>query len=173
MLKGCGSGGRGEEDLDACVGLAEIVHRVDGYPKYLPGSLREFLAPDGALAAWVAVVGSAVVGHVALHSRTSPEAGELATQVTGQTAERLGFIARLLVSPQSRRRGIGRALLDVAAAEAVGHGLLPVLDVVTEHHAAIALYERCDWIRIGRVTARFRDGGELEEFVYVAPPPAT
>lgn len=160
---------RTDEDLDACVALAEVVHRLDGYPRYLPGSFRQFLPSAAALSAWVAVNGTTVVGHVAFHRRTSSQALALASQATGQPADRLAVIARLLVSPETRRNGIGRVLLDAVAHDAVGRGLSPVLDVVVDHHAAIALYERCSWVRAGQVTARFADGNVLEEFVYVAP----
>jgi GNAT superfamily N-acetyltransferase len=159
------------DDLDACVELAETVHHLDGYPRFLPASLGDFLTPRDALGAWVAVVKAGVVGHVALHRRTSPQAEALAREATGRTATQIAFIARLFVSPQFRRGGIGRGLLEVAAQEAMARGQLPVLDVVTDHYSAIALYERCGWVRIGEVTARLADGNVLEEFVYTAPPP--
>ena len=62
---------RTNDDLVRAVDLAELVHELDGYPRYLPGDLRSFLASEDALASWVAVEGSELVGHVALHRRTS------------------------------------------------------------------------------------------------------
>ena len=35
---------RTDSDLSSCVRIAEEVHRLDGYPVYLPTDLRQFLA---------------------------------------------------------------------------------------------------------------------------------
>lgn len=110
-----------------------------------------------------------VAGHVALHQRSSDAVMAVASKARGEPAHRLGVVARLLVDPGFRGRGIGRALLTVAAGEAFGRGLWPVLDVSVRFCAAIQLYESCGWVCAGRVTARFPDGNELEEFVYIAP----
>ncbi len=160
---------RDDADLDKCVELAQVVHQVDGYPYYLPGDLREFLAARGATAAWVAESDREVVGHVALHSWSSAAVMSLASHVSGQPAERLGFVARLLVAPASRRQGIGRSLLLTATDHAVARGLWPVLDVAVHHDTAIALYEKCGWVRVGEVFVRFGHGGGLDEFVYFGP----
>jgi GNAT superfamily N-acetyltransferase len=78
-------------------------------------------------------------------------------------------VARLLVSPDTRREEIGRTLLKAASSEAIGRGLWPILDVVTTFEDAVNLYESCGWVRVGQVTFRFHDGGSVEEFVYVGP----
>ena len=96
----------------------------------------------------------------------------LAMEVTRLPADGLAVIARLMVAPAVRRTGIGRELLDVGAAEAVALGRVPILDVVTEHVAAVELYERSGWSRAGRIVARFDDGHSLEEFVYLYPGPS-
>ena len=160
---------RTNDDLEAAVRLAELVHELDGYPRYLPGDLGSFVAANGSLGSWVAIQGYQLVGHVALHQRTSPQVMALASQVTGLPADRLAVIARLMVAPAVRRAGIGRALLQQAADQAVALGTTPILDVVTVHLAAIELYERCGWSRAGKVVARFEDGHSLDEFVYVYP----
>ncbi len=79
-------------------------------------------------------------------------------------------MARLLVAPTARRRGIGRGLLGRAAEEAVALGRRPVLDVVTEHRSAIHLYDRCGWQPAGTVTVTFPEL-EVTEVVYLAPAP--
>lgn len=160
---------RADTDLLACERLAEVVHANDGYPVYLPGDLRSFLVAPQALAAWVAVHGGEVVGHVALHNGSSRAVIDLAVEATGLPAPRLGVVARLLVSPRVRRAGIGRSLLDVAAGHAARLGLQPILDVVDLHEAAIRLYENNGWTCIGRVTVTFGRGVPIDELVYLGP----
>ena len=158
---------RTDDDLDALERVAEAVQQLDGYPPYLPAGLRSFVAED-AVAAWVVEVDGQVAGHVALHRRSSRPVMALATEATGRPPERLGVVARLLVRPDLRRRGLGRALLSTAAGAATERGLWPVLDVGVRFAGAIALYERCGWSRAGRVTVAFGDF-TFEEFVYLAP----
>lgn len=110
-----------------------------------------------------------VIGHIALHSRTSDEVMVLAARATGRTAERLAVVSRLVVSPDVRRKGVGKALLEAAANSAIDRGLRPVLDVATHFHNAIRLYERCGWTRVGEVTIRFDVGEPLDEYVYISP----
>jgi GNAT superfamily N-acetyltransferase len=164
---------RTEADVENCVRLTEAVRVADGYPAHVAGSLRDFLVSRDALAVWVAQRGDAIVGHVSLHSRSADAVVALATERLGHPADRLGVVARLLVAPDARRRGLGRTLLNTAADEARARGLWPILDVATTHRAAIRLYEACGWVRAGVVTAKLRDGAELEEIVYLSPPPST
>lgn len=130
---------RAATDGAALEAMASETHRVDGYPKYLPGDLRGFIVNPDALAA------------------------------TGLPADGIAVVARLLVSPGARRRGAGRALLEQATTEAGRLGRRAVLDVVEEHTAAIALYERCGWTLVGRVEWTLPGDLPLREFVYVAP----
>jgi GNAT superfamily N-acetyltransferase len=109
---------------------------------------------------------------MALHQRSSDAVLTLASDTLNHPADGFGFVARLLVAPEARRKGIGRLLLQTATAESVRLGLWPILDVVTVHRAAIKLYEQVGWTRAGQVTARFSDGHELEEVVLIGPSPA-
>jgi GNAT superfamily N-acetyltransferase len=162
---------RTEADEDECLRLLETVRSADGYPAHVTGSLRDFLVSPDAICAWVAVRGEAIVGHVALHRRSSDAVVAFASGRLGRPASGLGVVARLLVAPDSRRQGLGRLLLSTAEQEALARGLHPVLDVVITHRMAIQLYETCGWIRAGAVTSRLRDGTELEEIVYFGPHP--
>jgi GNAT superfamily N-acetyltransferase len=156
-------------DADACEAVARAVHRLDGYPPYLPDDLRTFILSP-AIDAWVAEVDGTVAGHVALHQRSSDAVMALASAATGRPAEHLAVVARLAVAPDHRRQGIGRALLHAAAGGARGRALLPVLDVVARFGGAIALYEACGWRRAGEVTLRL--GGKcFTELVFLGPPP--
>ena len=158
--------------MDACVRIAEQVHHLDGYPAYLPGGdLRGFLVSNEALGAWITELDGDVVGHVALHLRSSRSVLELASTSLGLPIESLAVVARLLVAPGARRQGVGRALLMAATYEARSRGLWPVLDVATDSTAAIALYEQCGWSRAGDVRVVLPDGSTLEEAVFLGPGP--
>jgi GNAT superfamily N-acetyltransferase len=151
--------------------IAQLVHVQDGYPLYLPdGDYRTFLFGRHTLGAWVAEHDDEVFGQVALHPRSSAQVMDLAAQALAQPADRLAVVARLLVHPDRRRIGVGAALLARAAHEAVSIGRWPVLDVAQELTAAVVLYERQGWQRLGSVSVTFREAVTIEEFVYLAPP---
>jgi GNAT superfamily N-acetyltransferase len=156
---------RTDADLAQCEAIVRLVHERDGYPAALPDDLRGFLATPGALAAWVAVVSGHIVGHVALHPTSSPPVIDLATRALEVSAGQLGVVSRLLVSPTARGLGIGGRLLQAAADHATLVGLRPILDVHTVLDAAVRLYERNGWTRIGSVAVPFRQG-EVLEHVY-------
>jgi ribosomal protein S18 acetylase RimI-like enzyme len=158
------------DDLDACVELARVLRRGDGYPSFLPDDdFGRFLSPANLLGAYVADVDGEVVGHVAMRTSSAPTATEVATRALGVEAERLGFVSRLMVHPSVRRRGVARRLLGTAAGELARLGRVVVLDVLTKDRAAIALYEREGWELLGRGTFTARSGGTFDELVYRAP----
>lgn len=157
---------RVEADLAPLGALAREVHRRDGYPPYLPGSdFRRFLAGDESLGAWVAVESDTLVGHIALHRRSSKAVMSLAAEALGADAAAMAVVARLLVRPGRRRQGIGQLLLSEATGEAVRLGCHPILDVATQFSAAIALYEAAGWQRLGTVIVPLGDI-KLGEHVY-------
>ena len=158
-----------DDDLQRCVEIAQVVHDLDGYPIYLPTDLRTFLVSADAYGVWVAEVDGEVVGHVALHRRTTTAALTRAGEVLDQPVDRLGVVARLLVDPAARRQGVGQALLEAAAGDAVVRDLWPVLDVVTDLQGAVRLYEKCGWRCVGQVTVRLGDDVSCDEYVYLGP----
>jgi threonine aldolase/GNAT superfamily N-acetyltransferase len=160
---------RVDADLGGCEQLALTVHGVDRYPMYLPDDMRGFMATPDAICAWVAEEDGEIVGHVALRPLSSPPVLAMASEALGLPAERLGVVARLIVSPRYRRRGLGRSLLETAALEARARGLWPILDVVASDEAAIGLYESCGWAAAGKVTVRWGEYPEVEELVYLGP----
>jgi GNAT superfamily N-acetyltransferase len=93
----------------------------------------------------------------------------LAQSRLGIEAARLGVIARLMVAPTARRRGLARALLETVTDAARERGLVPILDVVTRHYGAVALYESVGWRQLGTVDFSLPDGSIIQEFVYAAP----
>jgi GNAT superfamily N-acetyltransferase len=162
---------RTDDDLDALVVMAALVHARDGYPpRYADDLVALFTRPVPVLA-WVAVADGAVVGHVALHDATTGAAMALASGITGLASDGLIVLARLLVAPTARGAGLGRALVDTAVAEAHRRGRRPYLDVAVTLGAAIGLYESMGWVRLGTVTATFRDAEPLDEHVFLGLPP--
>ncbi len=148
---------RTEADLDDCVRLARVVYELDRYPVFLPDDLRRFITAPDALAAWVAELDGQIIGHVALRSNSSAAVVAMASEALKLPADRLGVVARLLVSPQHRRRGTGRSLLEVASKQAHARGLWPILDVVTHQKAR----SPCTTSAAGLEPARSRLGTEM------------
>ena len=157
-------------DAGALEAIAIQTHVRDGYPKYRPTDMRSFVVHANALRAWVADDKGEVPGHVALHDRSAPAVMDIAGTATGLDDGQLVVVARQLVAPAARRRGLGRALIEHATTEAARIGKRAVLDVVTENKDAIGLYEKCGWKRVGEVEWGLPDGRPLREFVYISPP---
>lgn len=157
---------RADDDLPALRQLAQDVHTLDGYPPRLPRDLAQFIAVPDALASFVATVGGQVIGHVCVNPSSSPEVLGLAQQALGVECEDVAVVARMLVSPTARRRGVARALLGEAVAEARRLGRRPILDVATHFAGAIALYESAGWRRLGLVSVDISGMEPLEEYVY-------
>jgi ribosomal-protein-alanine N-acetyltransferase len=80
-------------------------------------------------------------------------AGYVVALVVGPDAE----IADLAVAPASRRRGVGRALLDRALVELAGRGVRALyLEVRESNHAARTLYESSGFQSLGRRRGYYR-----------------
>ena len=160
---------RSAADLDDLVAVAARVHKVDNYPIFLPGGdLVRFLRNPTPLAAWVALRGGQLIGHVALNDTTSRPV----MQVVEDRRPTLpaAYVARLLVDPSSRGDGVGWRLLERARRAAIEVGRSPFLDVVDTATAAsaISLYRKAGWEEIGRVSFDLV-GDEIEELVFCGP----
>ncbi|MFI9594456.1 GNAT family N-acetyltransferase [Nonomuraea sp. NPDC052265] len=122
-------------DLDACAGALALVHTADRYPVDWPPDPHGWLTPHGLLRAWVAVEEGQVLGHVGLADTTEgPE------------------VTRLFVAPAARGRGLAALLLETVRKAA---GAPVLLEVSDEGRAAVALYERLGWRRVGSTRARW------------------
>jgi GNAT superfamily N-acetyltransferase len=160
---------RTDADLDACARLVAAVRNVDGYPPYLPDNdYGKLLTQPTPLAAFVATAGGGVVGHVALNPCTGGTTETLACQRLGVEPAHLGIVARLFSAVDRRRQGIGRLLLRAATDASRSRGLIPVLDVWVELHAAVALYESAGWEMLGSVSVVLPSGPH-DVHVLVAP----
>jgi GNAT superfamily N-acetyltransferase len=174
---------RTDADVDACVEVMRRTHEVDGYPRYWPAKPDRFLQAKQETDAFVAVTreggppgeGERVVGQVALHDAAGEPVEALACAATGLDPGGLAVLARLLVDPDVRGRGVGRALVRQAVARAHETGRRPVLDVLRETPGPIALYESEGWERLGPTTLDlaalgYGDVPPLRLWVYLGPP---
>ncbi len=159
---------REQEDLTGCVAVLRQVHQVSGYPSTWPSDPGGWLTPAGLAAVWVAEHDGLIVGHVALVRGVRYE---VLLRVTGRSPDELGGISRLFVAPSARRLGLARLLLEAASGHARELGLQPVLDVVDDSHAAIALYERSGWKLAGTQTATWTTPAGVSPMLrcYVGP----
>jgi GNAT superfamily N-acetyltransferase len=130
------------EILVACVNAGASVH-------FLPP-----LAPERARAFWRQVASDVALGKRLLLAAWSD--GEMVGTVQldlgmPENQPHRAELAKLLVHPEARRRGIGRALMQRAeqAAQRVGRSLL-VLDTVAGD-AGDALYRSLGWQEAGRI----------------------
>ena len=161
---------RTEADLEACATMLQRTHELDGYPHYAQQDPARFLVAGHETAAWVAERDGDVVGHVAVHDAALDPTLPAAQRHTALPPARLAVVARLLVSPDLRRSGAGRALLEHATRHAHAHGQRPVLDVQQHSAAPIALYERSGWRRVEPLTLPIEDREPILLWVYVGPP---
>jgi GNAT superfamily N-acetyltransferase len=158
---------RTDGDLDVLEQLTARVRAADDYPTYLPDEdYRRFLTQPAQLAAWVAELDDRICGHVAVNPESSPAVMRVLRDAG--IAGNVGVVARLLVDPDARRRGVARELLQTARAEAVAQQRTPVLDVVESSHAAVAVYRSAGWVEVGRASLVLPDGRELRELVFAA-----
>ena len=150
------------EELDK---LAGRVHAVDGYPVHVPGGdLLRFLTEPPSLAAWVAEENGRLLGHVAVNSDSNPSAMKAIREA--RIEGDLAVVARLLVDPGARRRGIGMQLLAQARAHGELLGRTPILDVVAASVPAVSLYRAAGWQEIAEAVIKL-PGRTISELVFV------
>ncbi|WP_078860095.1 GNAT family N-acetyltransferase [Streptomyces rubellomurinus] len=157
-------------DLADCVRVLGDVHTADRYPADWPDRPADWLTPDGLLAAWVAEADGRLAGHVGL-GRSAPgdAAPGLWSHRTGGRPELTAVIGRLYVAPAARGHRIGAQLLASAVAHARALGLHPVLDVLATDTAAVALYHRLGWTRLGTVDQHWPSGRTVQVHCFAAP----
>ncbi len=146
---------RVDGDLPALVeGLAEVA-RADGYPSIWPRDPAAWLRADDLIGGWVALQAGSVVGQVLLRRPADDVPADLWSAATGRDRTECAVIKRLFVVPAARGTGLGRALMTVAGDTASGLGRHSVLDVTDRNQAAVRLYERLGWTRLGSFEVAF------------------
>ncbi|HEX6916690.1 MAG TPA: GNAT family N-acetyltransferase [Phycicoccus sp.] len=143
---------RSADDVPALVRLLEAPRAATGYPVRwpLPFPVEDFVVRRGEIGAWVAVDGDDVVGHVSLAEVAAGWEADAWVAGTGRPAAELAAVSVLFVDPAASGRGVGSALLSAAVDHARSLGRTPVLDVVSESHRAVSLYERHGLRVVGR-----------------------
>lgn len=157
---------RSDDDLARLAAILPVVHESDGYPVRASACTADFLVLPPGGTAWTAELDGVPVGQAML--TTGAHTG-IPSRVTGGAA--VGAVARLFVDPAARGHGLARALLDTVVGTARETGLRPMLEVVQEHHRAIALYERLGWSLVGTGTTEWLDdtGSPRTVRYYAAP----
>jgi GNAT superfamily N-acetyltransferase len=157
-------------DVDACVAVLEEVHTADGYPLIWPADPYRWLDPRGLLTAWVAEDAGRVIGHIIL-SRAEGAGAARWSGACSLPPQSLASVRALFVSPAARGHGVGAALLTHALKEARSSGRHAALEVLEYDRAAIALYERTGWTRVGSEPAAWAQehGTSAMIHFYIAP----
>ncbi|MFD7164902.1 GNAT family N-acetyltransferase [Streptomyces violascens] len=161
---------RAEDLADAAAALIE-VHSTDGYPVEGVADPEAWLSPPQLLKAWVAELEGRVVGHVAISRPDGEEAVRIWTDRAHVPDSQVAVLARLFVVREARGNDVGRWLMAAATASAQMDGLRLVLDVMVKDTAAIRLYERLGWKRIGMAKHAYGDGQSTEAICFVSPEP--
>jgi GNAT superfamily N-acetyltransferase len=149
---------RRDEDLEPLVVLLRAVYLTDGYPANWPNDPRRWLASSRTIAAWIFEERGEVLGHLALTAPAPGRAWPEWQEACDVPYERLSVMRRLFVDPNSRRKGVGTALVKTAEREAAARGMPLVLDVAADNRTAISFWKRHGWHDVGE--ARLPPGDE-------------
>jgi GNAT superfamily N-acetyltransferase len=161
---------RTEDDLEPLVRGLALVAEADRYPSRWPADAAGWIRSRDVIGAWVADEGGDLLGHVNLRLPGDQMPVRM-WRARGDPGE-CALVSRLFVVPAARRRGLGLALLDTACGRAAELDRRPVLDVVDDNRAAIALYRRLGWTDLGSYEDRFHDDGPVELLHCFAAPDA-
>lgn len=114
-------------------GLIEAIHRAAMAPAWSGETLAQLLSQPSHYGVLAAIAGE-------------PAGFVLARAVAGEAE-----ILTLATLPGTRRRGVGRALVEAALDEGVARGAARmVLEVAVDNAAAIALYRGLGFVTVGR-----------------------
>ena len=165
---------RTTSDLPEAAAALVEVHTTDGYPVEGVDDPHAWLTSPHLLWAWVAELDGRIVGHVAVtRPQPSDAAATMWAHTTNGTGKPVAVLGRLFVVAAARRHAGGDRLMRAATNIAHHHGLRLVLDVMTKDTAAIRLYERLGWLRIGTTEHDNGHGQLIPAHCYVSPSPST
>jgi len=129
-----------------------------------------WLVDPHQLAAWVAEIDGRTVGHVAL---SDPQPADAAADMWNRHPDSRGeppaVLGRLFVLSSARGHALGERLARTATEYAHRHGRRAVLDVMAKDGAAVRLYERLGWRRIGTTQHDDGHGNAIDAYCYVSP----
>ena len=157
-------------DIPAAAAALVEVHRTDGYPVEGVADPIRWVTATGQIRAWVAELDTRIVGHVAISEPQPDDAAAHLWAAQPDSADGpIAVLGRLFVLRTTRGHAVGRRLVEAAQAAARAGGLRLVLDVMTKDAAAIALYERLGWRRIGVTDHDDGHGHPIPAYCYVSP----
>lgn len=156
-------------DLSGVVAALARVHATDGYPVEGVERPETWISSPSVEKAWVAVMQDMVVGHVALMSAESEDANRLWRESSPGDEKEVKALARLFVLREARSRRIGERLVKAVMGFASERGIRLVLDVMLKDAAAIRLYERLGWSRIGLADHHYGGSEVVPAACYVWP----
>ena len=138
---------------EAAESLAEV--HASAFPRpWSAGDLVDMMAGLGAAALGVEEDEGALAGFVLIQA------------VAGEAE-----ILTLAVSPRARRAGVGRALVEAAAAQAVAGGATALwLEVAQDNAPALALYRASGFAPAGLRRGYYRSGNEAVDAVVMRRP---
>lgn len=143
----------------------------DRYPLLWPSDPRDWLMLRRLMGAWVAEDAGRVIGHVAVTKAEGSTGAEIWSGACNVPPASIASVSALFVWPGARGRGLGAALLARARQEARSSGRRVALEVLEHNRAALALYERAGWTRVGSEPAVWaeHEGRNLMIHYYIAP----
>jgi ribosomal protein S18 acetylase RimI-like enzyme len=151
---------RRAEDQARLASLLTAVHTRDGYPVEGVSDAAARLESPLTLAAWSSLFEVVLAGHVMLSEPGDNDASRLWRQRHHRQAGEVAVVGRLFVGPAQRGHGAGEARMKAAMAHATKLERAVVLDLMDKDRAAIALYERLGWHRLGSFEHRYAEGVE-------------
>ncbi|MFV2197524.1 GNAT family N-acetyltransferase [Nocardiopsis sp. LOL_012] len=161
---------RTDADLPALASALVEVHARGGYPVEGVADPCAWLDFPGLRHSWVAEVGGCAVGQIGLGGPDGEDAVRMWAAYTGGDPTRVAVLARLYVLPEARGAGLGERLTRTAMDHARDHGLSLVLDVMAKDRAAIRLYERLDWTRLGEAAHHVEGAAPVPAYCYAWQP---
>ena len=148
------------DDEDALAAIDAATWTPDVTPAPKPDPPRPFFQPGRVAPADVVVaeVDGVVAGYAGLRN-----------PIPEPTHRHVLEIGGLAVDPVLQRRGVGRALVDAAVAEAAARGVRKVsLRVLGSNGLARRLYARCGFVEEGVLREEFLLGGRYVDDVIMA-----
>jgi [ribosomal protein S18]-alanine N-acetyltransferase len=101
------------------------------------------------------------------HPRSSTTIAEIGGQIAGfcvidwklESGRKIGHFITIDVSPELRRRGLGRLLIEAGEADLAAMGSVAItLEVATNNTGALAFYDRLGYQATGRIPGYYADG---------------
>ncbi|MFG3492505.1 GNAT family N-acetyltransferase [Streptomyces sp. NPDC047972] len=156
-------------DLEDAAAALVAVHASDGYPVEGVADPEGWIQSANVLAAWVGELQGRIVGHVSVMRPQGEESAAMWMEQSGEDEEHVAVLARLFVVAEARKHALGQQLMQAALEWAREHDIRLVLDVLTKDAAAIRLYQRLGWTKIGEASHIFGDNQRVDAICFVAP----